>query len=60
MTRKARSMARIPDKRQPFDPAKAARDRAAAAAERPAVTLTLAQHRAKRPLLRPEKPPGEE
>ncbi len=53
-------MARIPDKRQPFDPAKAARDRAAAAAERPAVTLTLAQHRAKRPLLRPEKPPSEE
>lgn len=53
-------MARIPDKRQPFDPAKAARDRAAAAAERPAVALTLAQHRARRPLLRAEKPRSED
>lgn len=53
-------MARNPDKRQPFDPAKAARDRAAAASQRPAVTLTLAQHKAKRPLLRPEKPRSED
>lgn len=49
-------MARIPDKRQPFDPAKAARERAAASSER-TVTLTPAQRMGKRPLLRPDKKP---
>ncbi len=49
-------MARTPDKRQPYDPAKAMRERAAAAAQRPTQTLTNAQKLAGRPLLRPEKP----
>lgn len=49
-------MARLPDKRQPFDPARAARERAAAAAERPTAALTPAQRAGKRPLLRPDKP----
>jgi hypothetical protein len=49
-------MARIPDKRQPFDPARAARERNAAASERPVTALTPAQRLGKRPLLRPEKP----
>ena len=53
-------MARLPDKRQPFDPAKAARERAAAAAERPTIALTAAQRLGKRPLLREPKSVKEE
>lgn len=49
-------MARLPDKRQPFDPARAARERNLASAERPAPELTAQQRLGKRPLLRPEKP----
>lgn len=49
-------MSKAPDKRTPFDPAKAARERAAAAAERAPVVLTREQRMGKRPLLRPEKP----
>jgi hypothetical protein len=57
VTGKAQTMARTPDKRQPWDPAKAMRERAAAEAQRTAPTLTNAQKLAGRPLLRPEKPP---
>ena len=49
-------MAKLPDHRRPFDPAKAARDRAAS---QPAVAppMTLKQRMAaRRPLLLPEKP----
>jgi len=49
-------MARTPDKRQPYDPGKAMRERAAAEAARAAPALTNAQKLARRPLLRPEKP----
>ena len=49
-------MARTPDKRPPYDPAKAMRERAAAEAQRAAPALTNAQKLARRPLLRPEKP----
>jgi hypothetical protein len=49
-------MSKAPDKRTPFDPAKAARERAAAASERAPTTLTREQRMGKRPLLRPEKP----
>lgn len=48
-------MSKAPDKRTPYDPAKAARDRAAAAAERAPVALTRDQRMGRRPLLRPEK-----
>jgi len=47
---------KLPAGRQPFDPARAARERAAATAQRPSVELTAAQRLGKRPLLRPEKP----
>lgn len=49
-------MAKPPEKRAPFDPAKAMRDRAAAEGERPAAPLTRDQRWGKRPLLRPEPP----
>lgn len=49
-------MAKVPDKRAPFDPAKAARERAAALSERAPPPLTRDQRMGKRPLLRPEKP----
>lgn len=49
-------MAKVPDKRAPFDPAKAARERAAVASERTPPPLTREQRLGKRPLLRPEKP----
>lgn len=48
-------MSKAPEKRVPFDPAKAARERAAAS-ERVAPVLTRDQRMGKRPLLRPEKP----
>lgn len=49
-------MSKAPEKRTPFDPAKAARERAAAAAERAPAPLTREQRLGKRPLLRAEKP----
>lgn len=52
-------MSKAPDKRAPFDPAKAARDRAAAT-ERAPVVLSREQRMGKRPLLRPEKPKSDD
>jgi hypothetical protein len=49
-------MSKAPEKRTPFDPAKAARERAAAASERAPTALTREQRMGKRPLLRAEKP----
>ena len=48
------SMPKPPEKYQPYDPAKAMRERAAARGERPAVELTKDQRWGKRPLLRPD------
>ena len=48
-------MAKLPDSRRPYDPAKAARDRANAVQEAP-VQLTYEQRKSmRRPLLLPEK-----
>jgi hypothetical protein len=58
--RKARFMSKLPENRRPYDPAKAARDRAAALSERPTVALTADQLRGRRPLLRPEPPRNED
>jgi hypothetical protein len=51
-------MSKLPENRRPYDPAKAARDRAAAASERPTVALTQDQRMGRRPLLRPDRPKG--
>lgn len=48
-------MAKLPDNRRPFDPAKAARDRNAAAEKGPA-PLTLAQRSVRKAGLRPLPP----
>jgi hypothetical protein len=53
-------MAKLPEHRRPYDPAKAMRDRAAAESERPVVPLTPDQRRGKRPLLRPEPSRGKD
>jgi len=46
-------MAKLPDNRRPYDPAKAARDRNAAA-EKPAAPLTLQQRTVRKHGLRPQ------
>ena len=48
-------MSKAPDKRTPYDPAKAARERAAASSERAPTVLTREQRMGRRPLLLPEK-----
>jgi hypothetical protein len=52
---KARFMSKAPEKRTPYDPAKAARERAAASSERAPTVLTREQRMGRRPLLLPEK-----
>ena len=47
-------MAKLPENRRPYDPAKAARDRAAALAEKPATPLTLQQRTVRKHGLRPQ------